>query len=196
MNYHTNRTISVYAGRQRTVYLDPMQEGHYDIKLYAEWHGLRSKIVDQDFGVSPAPEPYELYFDDDGSHIHFKSKVLNSTGQIDPDVPFRLEIYLWDGSKQTLVASYNNVTILDITVPQSWKGGILIVDVIDKYGWRNGMSINLNNFQFEGYPVEYDYQYMHREPFASRQIWYEAVALIIILVIAYYARRWYSGGED
>lgn len=192
VNYHQNKTTSVFSGRPEMVYLNPMDEGHYDMKLWATWNGMKSKVVDQDFGVSPAPEPYELYFNQDGSEIHFKSRVLNSTGQIDPNVTFHLEIWLWNGVQQTLVESYGNVTNLTISVPQSWKSGILIVDVVDRYGWRNGMSINLANFQFEGVPVQYDYHYAQREPFASRQLWYAVVAIAVILGIAYYIRRWYE----
>ncbi len=192
VEYNRSMTISVYSGRAQIIYLDPMQEGHYGIKLWAVWHGIQSRDVDQDFGVSPAPEPYELYFDQDGSHIHFKSKVLNSTGYIDPNVTFRIEIYLWDGSKQSLVSSYD-VTNLTIKVPASWKMGILVVDVVDRYGWRNGMSIDLAHFQFEGIPVQYDYHYTQREPFASRQIWYVVIVIFVILGIAYFFRRWYGG---
>ena len=192
IHYTLNKSVSIYTGRGKIIYLNPMQEGHYNIKLWATWDGVQSITVNQDFAVSPAPEPYELYFDQDGSHIHFKSKVLNSTGQIDPNVTFHIEIWLWDGSQESLVQTYNNVTNLTITVPPSWKSGILIVDVVDRFGWRNGMTINLANFQFDGVPVQYDYHYAQREPFASRHLWYAGAALFTILVIAFYIRRWYN----
>ncbi len=194
VNYSYDQIFPIRTGVQQTIYLPAMQQGHYAIVTWAEYKGIKSKIISEDFGVVPAPLPYECYFSNDGSKIHFKSKVLNSTGQIDPNTTFRLEIYLWDGSQQSLVSVYNNVTNLTINVSPNWRTGILIVDVVDQYGWRNGMSINLQAFQFQGYPVEYDYQQAHRYPAAGRSwTWYLGV-VIIALILAVIGKRVLGNG--
>ena len=189
VNYSYENIIPITTGRSENIYLPAMQQGHYFIVVYAEYRGIKSQIIREDFGVVPAPLPYELYFSNDGSEIHFKSKVLNETGQIDPNTTFRLEIWLWDGSEQSLVNVYQNITNLTMEVPPNWRTGILIVDVIDQYGWRNGMSINLQKFQFQGYPVQYDYQQTHRYPAAGRTWqWYLGV-IIIVLILLYAGKR-------
>ena len=196
VNYTYNQVIPVEAGMKKTIYLPAMNGGHYDIILYAQYMGIKSRVVDQDFGVVPAPLPYELTFNNDGSQIIFKSKVLNATGQIDPTTTFRLEIYLWDGNTQNLVNIYQNITKITINVPRSWRHGILIVDVIDKYGWHNGMGINLQEFQLQGFPVEYDYEQSRRYPAAGHNwLWYFGVAFIA-LVLLYIGKRVMEGGRN
>ncbi|AGB04083.1 hypothetical protein AciM339_0218 [Aciduliprofundum sp. MAR08-339] len=194
VNYTYKTTIQIPPGRQNTIYLPAMAEGHYNITLYTDYNGIKSMIIKEDFAVVPAPLPYELTFSNDGSKIIFKSKVLNQTGQIDPNTTFRLEIYVWDGIQENLVDVFTNVTNLTINVPASWKTGILIVDVVDQYGWRNGMSVDLAHFQFQGYPAEYDYEQIHRYPLAGRSWpWYVGV-LIFILVMLTVAKRWLGDG--
>lgn len=196
VKYNYSQIIPLNTGVQQTIYLPAMQQGHYGIVTWAEYRGVKSKVISEDFGVVPAPLPYECYFDNDGSKIHFKSKVTNATGQIDPNFKFRLEIYLWDGDQQSLVSVYTNVTNLTINVPPNWRTGILIVDVVDQYGWRNGMSINLQEFQFSGYPVEYDYQQTHRYPAAGRTwTWYLGV-LIVALILAAIGKRVLGNGGN
>ena len=189
VNYSYENIIPITTGRSENIYLPAMQQGHYFIVVYAEYRGIKSQIIREDFAVVPAPVPYELYFSNDGSEIHFTSKVTNSTGQIDPNVTFRLEIWLWDGSQQSLVSVYQNVTNLTLEVPPNWRTGILIVDVIDRYGWRNGMNINLQAFQFQGYPVQYDYQQSHRYPAAGRTWQWYVVVIILVLVLLYIGKR-------
>ena len=196
VNYTFTNTVTVQTGRTENIYLPPMREGHYDIQIYAEYRSIKSRVVDQDFGVVPAPRPYELYFTNDGSEIHFSSLVTNETGELDPNVTFRLEIYRWDGSQQSLVSVYQNITNITISVPQNWRSGILIVDVIDEYGWRNGMSINLQEFQFQGYPVEYDYEQAHRYPAAGRSWWWYFGVIFIVLFLAWIGKRVIEGGSD
>ncbi|NPA74781.1 MAG: hypothetical protein GXO25_01705 [Euryarchaeota archaeon] len=194
VRYNFTDAVNILSGQGKEIYLPAINRtGHYNMILYADYHGLLSRKVNQDFAVCPAPRPYQLYFDPDGSHIHFKSLVLNATGHIDPNVTFTIQIYCWNGQQQSLVATYRHITNITIPVPESWKTGILIVNVIDEYGWVNGMTINLAAFQFQGAPVQYDYHYAQREPFASRQLWYLVAAVVVILGIAYGIRRWYDG---
>lgn len=194
VNYSYSNIVNVHTGAPQTIYLPSMKGGHYGIIIYAEYSGVKSHIINQDFAVVPAPLPYSLYFDNDGSEIHFTSKVLNATGKIDPNVTFRLEIYLWDGSGQSLVSVYQNVTNLTLEVPPNWKTGILIVDVVDQYGWRNGMSINLQDFQFQGYPVEYDYQQTHRYPAAGRTVQWWIEVILIVIISLYIGKRVFGDG--
>jgi len=188
VKYNYTQIINIQTGVTQTIYLPAMKQGHYFITTWATWKGIKSQVISEDFGVSPPPEPYIVGFTNDGSQIYFKSKVLNSTGQIDPNVTFRLEIYLWDGNQQSLVSVYNNVTNLTINVPPNWRTGILIVDVVDRYGWVNGMSINLENFQFSGYPVQYDYHQRQRYPLAGYDWgWYltAVIGTIFAIVLGY-----------
>lgn len=189
VNYTFNSTYQVRSGIPKTIYLPAMNEGHYRIIMYAEYKGIVSNVVDQDFAVVPAPLPYEITFTNDGSQIIFKSNVLNATGKIDPKKPFHIEIYLWDGNQQSLVATYSNVTNLTINVPDSWKTGILIVDVVDIYGWVNGMSIDLAHMQFQGYPLEYDYYQTRRFPLAGYSITWYIVILLIAAIMLYIGKR-------
>jgi hypothetical protein len=190
VNYSASGELAVRAGKSTILYLPPMRTGHYSVKLWAEWNGVKSWPVDQDFGVSPAPVPYTLSISQDGSTITFRSLMLNETGEPDPDFPFRLEIYVYQtGAGEALVAAYEGITNLTLEVPDEWRVGILIVDVIDVFGWRNGMGIDLSAFRFSGTPLMYDYQYEVREPFASRQIWYVGGAFALILVMYVLALR-------
>lgn len=190
VNYSYNGTINIHSGRTAIIYLPEMDLGHYFISMYAEYRGVKSRKVEQDFAVSPAPDPYDLYFTPDGSEIHFESLVLNETGEIDPKVTFRLEIYQYEhGIGESLVTTYDGVTNITIKVQESWKTGILIVEVVDRWGWRNGMSIDLAHFRFVGVPVQYDYQYYNREPFASRQPLMIGITIVVILFIIWLMNR-------
>ncbi len=191
VNYSFVQDYTVRAGKSETLYLPALREGHYDITLYASWNGILSKVVDQDFGVTKAPIPYSLSFTDDGSKIIFTSLKLNDTGQPDPRYPFRLEIYQYThGAGESLVMTYTNVTNITITVPESWKNGILYVEVVDIYGWRNSATINLAAMQFQGIPLSYDYDYAQREPFRSREPAYIVLSLALIFVAVIALGRW------
>lgn len=195
VDYELNGTESVISGRISVIYLPPMQQGHYEITIYARYGGVTSRKMTEDFAVSPPPDPYELSITPDGSVITFKSKVLNETGHIDPNVTFRLEIYVYEhGLSESLVTSYDGITNLTIRVPEEWRHGILIVEVVDRWGWRNGMGIDISQFRFYGPPLQYDYYYSHREPFASRQIWYLVAAIVLIIVLAIILGWYYTRG--
>ena len=162
--------------------------------LYAEWKGIKSKVVDQDFGVTKAPIPYSLSFSDDGSCIHFTSLKLNRTGVPDPKFPFRLEIYQYvHGSGESIVTTYTNITNITIHVPDNWKTGILYVEVVDCWGWRNSATINLAQMQFTGIPLSYDYHYSQREPFSSRQPYYILISIVLLVFAIWAIRRWWYG---
>lgn len=190
VQYQSRGETALMSGRQVMIYLDPMSKGHYSIKLWAEYKGLKSRIINQDFGVTPPPVPYEAYFTDDGSAFYFRSLLLNETGQPDPEKPFTLNVFLYrTGMGESLVTSFHNVTELNLTIPEEWKTGILIIDIEDAYGWHNGMKIDLSNMIFAGAPIQYDYAYMTREPIASRSWWWGLTALMAIVFLALVYRR-------
>ena len=192
VKYNYSQQFTVHSGRAETLYLPALAEGHYDILLYAEWRSIKSKVVDQDIGVTKAPVPYSLTFTDDGSYIRFTSLKMNKTGVPDPNFPFRLEVYQYThGGGESLVTVYTNVTNITIHVPDNWKTGILYVEVVDCWGWRNSATINLAAMQFQGIPVSYDYHYAEREPFASRWPSYIAASMIGMAIVIYLLyRRW------
>jgi len=196
VNYSYVAVFMVHAGRAETLYLPALREGHYNIVIYAEWRGIRSKKMDQDFGVTKPPIPYYLSFSDDGSLIIFESLKLNESGVPDPKYPFRLEIYRYEhGSGEALIATYSNVTNITIHVPSSWKRGILYVEVIDVWGWRNSATINLAAMQFQGIPVSYDYEYAEREPFASRRPILIVIMIVLMITAIVGLRWWWNAGE-
>ncbi len=192
-NYNYSQQYTVHSGRAETLYLPALKEGHYDMNLYAAWNGLPSRNVDQDFGVTKPPVPYSLSFSEDGSYIRFKSLKLNSTGVPDPDYPFKLEIYEYvHGSGESLITTYKDITNITIYVPENWRAGILYVEVIDCWGWRNSATINLAQMQFQGIPLSYDYHYTQREPFASRMPYYIIISLILLVLAIWAIRRWFN----
>jgi len=189
VNYTLKTSFDVMAGRLETLYLPALQEGHYEIMTWAEYNGIKSKVIDEDFGVTEAPVPYTLTISSDGSIIHFQSLRYNSTGQPDPKYPFTLLIYVDShGTGESLVKTITNVTNITIQVPESWKTGILYVEVVDVYGWHNGNSINLANMQFAGTPLSYDYYYAQREPYKSHtwEAWLAGIVIFLILMWALY----------
>ena len=191
INYSFDQTYNVQAGKSETLYLPSLQAGHYEIFTYASYKGIKSKAIDEDFGVTQAPVPYSLIITKDGGEIHFKSLRLNESGVPDPKYPFTLEIFLDShGYGEALVASYTNVTNITIKVPASWKTGILYVEVVDCYGWHNGMSINLAKMQFSGVPLSYDYEYLEREPLKSHRWEYIIASVIVFVVLLYFAVSW------
>ncbi len=196
VNYTYHGEYSVFSGRKQTLYLPPLTEGHYNIRMVAIWRNIRSRVTDQDFGVTKPPVPYYLSFSDDGSLIVFESLKLNESGLPDPNYPFRLEIYMYThGSGESLVTVYTNVTNITIHVPASWKRGILYVEVIDVWGWRNSATINLAEMRFQGLPVSYDYEYTQREPFASRQPIFIAISLVLLIIGIVALTRWWDAGK-
>ena len=197
VKYNYSQQFTVHSGRAETLYLPALAEGHYDILLYAECRGIKSKVVDQDIGVTNAPVPYSLIITLDGSKIVFRSERLNETGYPDPKYPFTLQIYTYThGSGESLVATYTNITNITIKVPDSWKTGILYVEVVDVFGWHNGMSIDLARMQFSGIPVSYDYLIQEREPYKSWAPAHIFLALIIFIVPFYLLVRWSIKGSD
>ena len=189
-SYTASGEQAIQSGRETMIYLPAMLQGHYTIKISAHHEQLTSRKTEQDFAVSPAPIPYSLSISSDGSFLSFHSLKLNETSVPDPDYPFRMEIYSYEThGGEALITTYDNLTSLNISIPAEWKRGILIVEIVDVNGWRNGASVDLANFQFQGRPLQYDYQYTIREPYASHRMYYVFGAFIMIIVMYLAALR-------
>jgi len=196
MNVPTGYALneSVRSGDLRMVYLPPLPEGHYKATVYAERGYIRSEIVKQDFAVTKPPIPYKASFTPDGSRFIFKSMKRNETGRIDPNYPFTLHFYLYrHGEGEVLVRAITNFTDGEVKIPKSWRTGVLYVDVVDVYGWRNSATIDLSEMRFSGIPESYDYLYTQREPYKSRQWTYYVPILLLLLVFFYIANRLKGG---
>lgn len=189
-DYEASGEQAIQSGRETLIYLPALLQGHYTIKIYAQHEQLTSRKTEQDFAVSPAPIPYSLSISSDGSFISFHSLKLNETSVPDTNYPFRMEIYSYEThGGEALVTTYDNLTCLNISIPAEWKRGILIVEIVDVNGWRNGASVDLANFQFQGRPLQYDYQYTMREPYASHRLYYVLGAFIMIIMMYFAALR-------
>jgi len=199
VEYSYSEDFTIPGGRRESYYLPALAEGHYRITIFAQKGGLSSQKMVFEFGVSKAPIPYDAKFSPDGSKFHFKSLKVNETGVPDPDFPFTLKIYsMTHGGGETLIRTIKNVTEITVSIPSSVRraGGIAIVDIIDCYGWKNSATMDLSSFSFTGIPAQFDYGYMFREPFRSRQWIYILVSAIIFLFIVFFifiAMRWWHG---
>jgi hypothetical protein len=85
-----------------------------------------------------------------------------------------------------------------MSIPSSVRksGGIVIIDIIDKWGWKNSATMDLSSFSFTGIPEMYDYGYKYREPFWSRRlplILLSILGAIACFVAIFLLSRWYHG---
>ena len=197
VNKTYSTVINIRGGKKVTEFLPGLPEGHYRIEIYAEKDNITSEPIKQDFGVTKPPVPYECFFDNDGSKIYFKSLQLNKTGDIDPNFTFTLYIYVYQhGTGETLVQTLTNTTKTVITIPDEWKQGIVYVDVVDRWGWRNSANADFQHMQFEGIPISYDYLYEQREPYQSRSWMWWIAAIIVIIAVLYLIDRMSRRDED
>ncbi len=172
--------------QKTTKNLIALETGHYEIKIYAKKDDIKSREVSQDFGVSKPPVPYEISFTNGGKSIIFKSKKINSTGHIDPNYQFTIKIYRYrHGQGETLIRTISNVTDIKINIKESWQSGIIIVHVIDRWGWQNSADMNIDQLQFTGSPEQYDYEQIHREPYESRRV-YIFILIAVFLIVLYF----------
>ena len=187
--YSYKSTIEIQGGRLSSQYLPALREGHYKITLYAQKDNMKSETVAQDFGVTKAPVPYEIHCSADGSKAYFRSHQLDPQGRLDANYTFRLEVYYYQhGAGEALVMTLTNITNATITINPAWKNGIVYIDVIDRWGWRNSATMDLNNLQFAGIPLSYDYEYSEREPYKSHNVINflgAGIVLVFLLGLAY-----------
>lgn len=194
--YNANYTYTIRGGKKATYYLPALEQGYYKIKIQATKGTLKSQTMTFEFGVTHAPVPYFLEFSPGGDKIYFKSLRHDENGSIDPNYPFTLYIYqMQHGAGETLINTLKNVTNITYTIPKQLRSGIISVEVVDCYGWRNSASIDLSSFSFSGEPVMYDYEWRERYPIAERTLKQIGItiAIIILLFIALFIFvRWYE----
>ena len=195
LQYSYIEEANIGSGRLHTISLPALNEGHYRIIFFAQKGGLKSQYLGFEIGVTKAPIPYTCNFSPDGRKIYFTSQRLDRNGSIDKDYPFTLYISTYShGGGETLVRTIENVTNITINTPTNH--GIVIVDVVDIYGWRNSATMDLSSFSFTGWPVQYDFEYLYRDPFKSHRIYHFIEAIIGILIMfafIYLLARWYRG---
>lgn len=200
VEYSYKTSFQVNGGKITTQFLPALQEGHYKATLYAQKDSIKSETVVQDFGVTKPPVPYDCHFSQDGSKVYFTSHQLDQDGHLDRNFTFRLEIYYYrHGAGEAKVMTVSNITNTTITINPEWKHGIVYVDVIDRWGWRNSATMDLSNMQFSGIPLSYDYEYTQREPYKSHNLTnfiLAGFALIILFLIATYIYNERRGEYD
>ena len=184
IEYNHKEEFTIHGGRIKTYSMPALKEGYYKVIIFATKAGLSSQKILFEFGVTKAPVPYSAYFTNNGKKFYFKSLRINETGEIDPNYPFTLKIYSWTPPNEaTLIRTIKNATEITVSIPSSIRksNGIIIVDIIDKYGWKNSATMDLSSFLFTGIPKMYDYGYRYREPLSSTNIFYIITGIIIII---------------
>lgn len=160
-----NFTFNVSSGVPQSIYLKSLPIGEYSFQAYAYAMGQSSKEANLEFLVAPPPVPYSASFVS-GGLFSFHSNMLNKTGHYNLNYTFTLNVYYqYPGGTAEEVSSYRNVTNLTLKFPDD--GQIVVVNVIDRYGWLNGMSINPPAGIFSGPPYSYDFNIVNQEPFSS-----------------------------
>ena len=196
VDYSYSTSTEINGGKLTSYYLPALREGHYTLSLYAKKDSLESEPVKQDFGVTKAPVPYEIHFSADGSKAYFRSHKLDYQGHLDANYTFTLEVYYYShGAGEALVRTISNITNATITINPAWKNGIVYIDVIDKWGWRNSATMDLNNLQFAGIPASYDYEYKEREPYKSHS-WVNFLLIGIVLIVLFWGILVLYGGKQ
>jgi len=186
--------VSINPGVSYPVEVQGLEEGHYSIVLSVSVGNISSGLQKTDFGVSPAPLPYRVDISLSGDFLAFNSQVYNSSGGVDLNTSFSVEVWRWSiyGDKMR-VRVWNNITRLSFNVPDSWKSGILVIDIIDVNGWRNGNSIDFSQSIYTGYPLIYDFEPYDKEPLASNNILSAGGRVLLVVgilsILVYFKRR-------
>ena len=174
-----NSTFNVSSGVPQFVYLRSLPVGEYSFKAYASALGQSSQETNLEFLVAPPPVPYTASFVS-GGLFSFHSNIANKTGAYNVNYTFTLNIYYqYPGGGAEQVSSYRNVTNLTLKFPDD--GQIVVINVIDRYGWLNGMNINPSAGIFSGAPYTYDFNIVNQAPFSAV---YAANFIPVVIAIA------------
>ncbi len=156
---------NVSSGVVQFIYMEALDPGEYVFQGYAAAQGQDSQQTDIEFLVAPPPVGYTTSFVS-GGLFSFHSDELNKTGSYNVNDTFTIDIYYqYPGGSAELVESYNNVTNLTRSFPD--EGQTVVINVIDRYGWLNGMGINPSEGIFSGNPYTYDFGIASQQPFLS-----------------------------
>ena len=160
-----NSTFNVSSGVPQFIYLRSLPVGEYSFQAYASALGQSSQETDLEFLVAPPPVPYTASFVS-GGLFSFHSNMVNKTGAYNVNYTFTLDVYYqYPGGTAELVSTYRNVTNLTLRFPD--EGQIVVINIVDRYGWLNGMNINPSAGIFSGIPYTYDFGITQQQPFYS-----------------------------
>ena len=182
---------NVSSGVPTFIYLRQLPVGVYSFTAYASALGQTSQQTDMEFLVAPPPVPYVASFVS-GGLFSFHSEMLNKTGHYNVNYTFTLDVYYqYPGGAAELVESYSNITNMTIRFPD--EGQTVVINVIDRYGWLNGMNINPSEGIFSGMPYSYDFNIVNQAPFSSVYAVnfipvIIAVAIVTLVMLFFYRR--------
>ena len=186
-----NSTFNVSSGVPQFVYLRSLPVGEYSFQAYASSLGQSSQETNLEFLVAPPPVPYTASFVS-GGLFSFHSNIANKTGAYNENYTFTINVYYqYPGGGAEQVSSYRNVTNLTLKFPDD--GQIVVINVIDRYGWLNGMNINPSEGIFSGSPYTYDFNILNQQPFAAVYAAnfvpdVIAIAIVTLFVLFFYRR--------
>ena len=186
-----NSSFNVSSGVPQFIYLRSLPVGEYSFQAYASALSQSSQETSLEFLVAPPPVPYTASFVS-GGLFTFHSNMMNKTGHYNVNYTFTLNVYYqYPGGAAEQVSSYQNITNLSVRFPDD--GQIVVVNVIDRFGWLNGMNINPSEGIFSGAPYTYDFNIVNQAPFSS--IYAAnfipdviAVAVVTLIALFFYMR--------
>ncbi len=190
-NVSRETTFSAKSQTVQTRSLQSLPKGHYRIIIFAEKGDLQSQKSREEFGVFRAPVPYHISFRPGGTAIDFHSKKINKTGHLDPRYNFTLKIYRYQPLvAEDLIRTVKGVVDITIEVKESWRDGVILVNVHGPHGWINSMNMQGDSLQMQNPPERYNYDWRDSEPYQSKR-WFKypvvtgmGVAALVILMKA------------
>jgi len=183
-NQQVQQNFNVSSGVMQTIYMQGLPPGEYSFTAEATAMGYSSPEFSEQFLVAPPPVPYSAVFEN-GGYFSFHSDVLNATGHYNKNYTFTILVYYeYVGGQAQLMNEYTNVTNISLSFPND--GQIVVINIIDRYGWINGMNINPAQGIFVGTPYIYNFNVQGQQPFASIYVSnfiYDAIVILIIMIL-------------
>lgn len=171
-----SNTISEPNGYSFQLTMNGIPEGYYLLKASYNFGNVSSGNQSGSFLVSPPPVPYSAFFLGNGELV-FHSLMLNSTGKPNASYPFIVTVsYQYPGGS-AVVAHVFNTTNMTFAVPD--QGQTVVVNVMDKYGWLNSQSINIQEQVYTGMPLVYTFGQVP-QPYAST--WLPNILIDVVLI--------------
>ena len=184
-----NSSFNVSSGVPQFIYLRSLPVGEYSFQAYASALSQSSQETSLEFLVAPPPVPYTASFVS-GGLFSFHSNELYSTGHYNVNYTFTLNVYYqYPGEAAEEVSSYQNITNLTLRFPDD--GQIVVVNVVDRFGWLNGMNINPSEGIFSGVPYSYDFNIVNQAPFTSIYAVNFMPDVIVVAVVTLIALSFY-----
>ncbi len=175
-------TYNVSSGIAQFIYIGALAPGEYYFQGYSMVQGQASAQESMEFLVAPPPVSYSASFIS-GGLFAFHSNVLNTTGHYNLNYTFTIDVYYqYAGGAAEMVDSYTNVTNLTKTFPND--GQTVVINIMDRYGWLNGMGINPSEGVFSGNPYTYNFGITTQQPFHSVYIQSFVPDVIAVFILA------------